>query len=91
MTLCSVTAVPRMAVRDVPAGLGSAVDDWVADIDATTRTGKGIRSALLEAVYVAAGGDDPAVRIAVGEALELLHEAFLIHDDVVDGDDHRRG
>ncbi|MFB9259488.1 polyprenyl synthetase family protein [Dietzia aerolata] len=86
-----MTAVPRMAVRDVPAGLGSAVDDWVADIDATTRTGKGIRSALLEAVYVAAGGDDPAVRIAVGEALELLHEAFLIHDDVVDGDDHRRG
>lgn len=78
-------------MRDLPAGLGSAVDDWAEDLGATTCSGKGIRSALFDAVYSAAGGVDPDVRVATGEALELLHEAFLVHDDLADGDDHRRG
>ena len=91
MTLASVTAAHRMTAREVPAGLGAAVDDWVADLGRTTRSGKGMRSALFDVVYTTAGGDDEAVRAGAGQALELLHEAFLVHDDLADGDDHRRG
>lgn len=91
MTLCSVTAAHRMTASDLPAGLGPAVDDWVCDLDATTRSGKGTRSALFDAVYSASGGTDPELRAATGQSLELLHEAFLVHDDLADGDDHRRG
>ncbi|MFN3600744.1 MAG: polyprenyl synthetase family protein [Dietzia sp.] len=91
MTLASVTAAQRMTSRDLPEGLGPAVDDWAADLDRTTRSGKGMRSALFDAVYTHAGGRDEAVRAAACQALELLHEAFLVHDDVADGDDHRRG
>ncbi|QGW25573.1 geranylgeranyl pyrophosphate synthase [Dietzia sp. DQ12-45-1b] len=91
MTLDSVSAAQRMTARALPEGLGPAVDDWTADLDATTRSGKGMRSALFDAVFTHSGGRDEAVRTAAGQALELLHEAFLVHDDVADGDDHRRG
>lgn len=80
-----------MTSHDLPAGLGSAVDEWVYDLGRTTRAGKGMRSALFDAVYSSAGGRDEAVRVATGQALELLHEAFLVHDDLADGDDQRRG
>lgn len=80
-----------MAAHDLPSGLGVAVDGWIEDLGATVRSGKGIRSALFDAVYTSAGGRDEAVRVAACQALELLHEAFLIHDDLADGDDHRRG
>ena len=91
MTLVSVTAAHRLTARELPPGLGHAVDDWVDDLGATTRSGKGMRSALFDAVYCAAGGSDETLRGAAGQALELLHEAFLVHDDLADGDDHRRG
>ncbi|MBB0995414.1 polyprenyl synthetase family protein, partial [Dietzia sp. SLG510A3-40A3] len=75
----------------LPAGLGSAVEEWADDLGRTTRSGKGMRSALFDAVYTTSGGTDEAVRAAAGQALELLHEAFLVHDDLADGDDQRRG
>lgn len=80
-----------MTTRDLPAGLGPAVDQWADDLGRTTRSGKGMRSALFDAVYIATGGRDEALRAAAGQALEVLHEAFLVHDDLADGDDHRRG
>lgn len=91
MTLAPVSAAPDLAARALPAGLGPAVDDWVADLGRTTRSGKGMRSTLFDAVYSASGGRDEAVLAAAGRALEMLHEAFLVHDDLADGDDHRRG
>ncbi|WAC67108.1 polyprenyl synthetase family protein [Agrococcus sp. SL85] len=43
-------------------------------------------------VIAAAGeGADHDAVVAVGAALELLHVALLVHDDVIDGDDERRG
>ncbi len=91
MTLVSVTAAHRMTARDLPEGLGPAVEDWVTDLGRSTRSGKGMRSALFDAVYARAGGGDEAVRASATQALELLHEAFLVHDDLADGDDLRRG
>lgn len=77
--------------RGLPRGLGPAVEHWVQDLEATTRSGKGVRSTLFEAVYRASGGRDAQVCARTARALELLHEALLVHDDLADGDDHRRG
>jgi geranylgeranyl diphosphate synthase type II len=55
-----------------------------------TRPGKGIRPALCLAACEAFGGSiDEALRSAA--AVELLHAAFLIHDDIEDGSLERRG
>jgi geranylgeranyl diphosphate synthase type II len=55
-----------------------------------SRTGKAIRPALCLAACTAFGGDEAAVR-AIAVAIELLHNAFLVHDDIVDGSERRRG
>ena len=53
------------------------------------RDGKGIRPALCLATCGAFDGDlDRAVPSAT--AIELLHNAFLVHDDIEDGSDYRR-
>lgn len=53
--------------------------------------GKRIRPRLVYAAYQGFGGDDRAVATRVALAFELLHTAFLIHDDVIDRDTVRRG
>ena len=56
----------------------------------TMRQGKGLRPALCLAACEAFGGaiDDALLSAA---AVELLHAAFLIHDDIEDGSEKRRG
>jgi geranylgeranyl diphosphate synthase, type II len=52
--------------------------------------GKGLRAALCFATCAALGGSRlQALNSAV--AIELLHNAFLVHDDVQDGSEVRRG
>ncbi len=58
--------------------------------DYPTRPGKGIRPAFCLAAAASVGGDyNNAVN--TGAAIELLHNAFLIKDDVVDQSLYRRG
>jgi len=54
--------------------------------------GKRLRPAFCHWAYAGAGGD-PADRAVVdaGAALELLHAFALLHDDVMDGSELRRG
>ncbi len=54
--------------------------------------GKRLRPAFCYCAFVGAGGDphDPAV-IDAAAALELIHPFALVHDDVMDGSDMRRG
>lgn len=54
------------------------------------RSGKGLRPALCMATAGAFGGD-PARAVASATAIELFHNAFLIHDDIEDGSELRRG
>jgi geranylgeranyl diphosphate synthase type II len=55
-----------------------------------SRPSKALRPALCIAACRAFGGrEDDVFRIAV--AIEMLHNAFLIHDDIVDGSSFRRG
>ena len=54
-----------------------------------SRMGKGLRPALCMATCAAFGGsEEEALQSAV--ALEMLHNAFLVHDDVEDGSEFRR-
>ena len=55
-----------------------------------SRAGKSIRPALCLATCRALGGDASEAR-ASATAIEMLHNAFLVHDDVEDGSDLRRG
>ncbi|WP_308798393.1 polyprenyl synthetase family protein [Agromyces silvae] len=63
---------------------------WSATRDAA-QGGKRVRPRLVLAVHRAFEGDDPASAVATAAAFELLHTAFLMHDDVIDHDDVRRG
>jgi geranylgeranyl diphosphate synthase, type II len=53
--------------------------------------GKRFRPALVVNAYQALGGDSGEAVVVVATAFELLHTAFLLHDDVIDGDVVRRG
>ncbi|WP_210437913.1 polyprenyl synthetase family protein [Nocardioides xinjiangensis] len=63
---------------------------WEA-LSAAAEGGKRFRPALLVATHDALGGTSPEAAAEVGAAVELLHTAFVIHDDVIDGDHVRRG
>ena len=54
-----------------------------------SRDGKGIRPALCLATCGAFGGDVERA-LPSAAAIELLHNAFLVHDDIEDGSDFRR-
>lgn len=53
--------------------------------------GKRFRPALVVNAYRSLGGDRDEDAVVVATAFELLHTAFLLHDDVIDGDTVRRG
>ena len=54
--------------------------------------GKRLRPAFCHWAYVGAGGEPDAPTVVdAGAALELLHTFALVHDDVMDGSDLRRG
>ena len=67
-----------------PSGLAGLVSSY------PSRPGKALRPALCLAACGVLGGDgDRALNSAV--ALELFHNAFLIHDDIQDESEQRRG
>ncbi len=54
--------------------------------------GKRLRPAFCHWAFIGAGGSqNDSAMIDAGAALELLHSFALIHDDVMDGSDRRRG
>lgn len=63
---------------------------WAALQDAASG-GKGLRPAIFFSLYRALDGRDEESASAVAAALELLHTAFVVHDDVIDRDTERRG
>jgi len=55
-----------------------------------SRPGKALRPALCLSASRAFGAEPDAV-LGIAVAIELLHNAFLVHDDVADGSEMRRG
>lgn len=56
-----------------------------------TSGGKRMRPAVAILIFKATGGDDPEKVIKVASAFELIHSATLIHDDINDHGEIRRG
>ncbi len=53
--------------------------------------GKRVRPAVTLLIYRACGGRELRDIIDVAAALELIHSATLLHDDIIDGSEQRRG
>ncbi|MCD4536455.1 polyprenyl synthetase family protein [Nocardioides sp. cx-169] len=93
-----MTAAPSDVQRALDAAVGPlppaagpdrrALDEALRD---ALSGGKRFRPRLVAAVHDALGGTARTAVAEVGAAVELLHTAFLVHDDVIDGDDLRRG
>ncbi|MEV7693395.1 polyprenyl synthetase family protein [Microbacterium sp. NPDC089189] len=80
-------------IRDRARGLGEGFDVLAAAVTRAASGGKRFRPANVVAAYQAFDGRDeglPAV-YQVAAAFELLHAAFVVHDDVIDHDLERRG
>jgi geranylgeranyl diphosphate synthase, type II len=77
----------RLFTRRRETGYGPLYD-LLADYP--FREGKGLRPAICLAACRAAGGRTDQARVSAA-ALELFHNAFLIHDDIEDGSQFRRG
>ncbi len=60
-------------------------------LSALASKGKRLRSTLLMMSHTAAGGGREDVALRVAAALELFQVAALVHDDVLDDSDTRRG
>ena len=85
------TAVLREPVTDLP-DLGEALEQLLVPAAILLGGGKRIRAQLCAVGWKAAGGEvsDTAV-VRAGSALELFQAAALVHDDVIDDADTRRG
>jgi geranylgeranyl diphosphate synthase type I len=85
------------ALLDTEVRRWSAVDDSLAEPLSSIRSlvlsgGKRLRPAFCHWAFVGAGGDPADGRVVdAGVALELLHSAALIHDDVIDSSPLRHG
>ncbi len=53
--------------------------------------GKRVRPTVTLLAFRACGGETIADAVDVAVALELIHSASLLHDDIIDGNDMRRG
>ncbi len=82
--LCRAAIPGYLPEAGGPVHLVDPVADYLG------RPGKGLRPALCLATCEAFGGSlEDALPSAV--AIELLHTAFLVHDDLADGSELRRG
>lgn len=86
----------RDALRAVDDLLVSVVDSDVSVLEEASRHiisagGKRIRPRVMYYSYLAAGGTDLSRAVPVAAALELVHTATLVHDDINDHGHIRRG
>lgn len=93
----AVEATLRDTARTVRRAMLDAIPDgephgWLYGLvrDYPTRAGKAIRPALCIATCRAFGGRS-ADALPLAVSIELLHNAFLVHDDIADGSEQRRG
>lgn len=78
------------AMAELPAAGADYRDLW-SDIGVQLSGGKNLRPSLVLAAYTGLGGQDDDSVVPVAAAMEMLHLAMLIHDDILDHDEVRRG
>ena len=91
-----VTKIIDEGMKAVEHQLHSIVDSDVdvlreASQHIVSSGGKRIRPRLALMVYLAAGGQDLATAVPMAAALEMVHTATLVHDDINDHSLTRRG
>ena len=81
----------RECQKEVREEIERRIDD--EDMLYALEGGKMLRPAMLLLSFKACNGKDELYRNAIESAMgmELAHSASLIHDDIMDGDDERRG
>ncbi len=62
-----------------------------SEIARSVRGGKRFRSAIVLRIHAGLDGDQHEAAVGVAAGFELLHTAFLVHDDLIDQDTVRRG
>ena len=80
-------------IRERAVELGPAFGVLADAITRAAHGGKRLRPALVTASFDAFRTDDAnaSAALSVAAAFELLHTAFVVHDDVIDHDTMRRG
>ena len=73
------------------APVGTPADELMDPLTRLSSRGKRLRAKLLLMGHAAAGGGRRDVAVRVASALELFQVAALVHDDVLDNSDTRRG
>ncbi|MFQ6155659.1 polyprenyl synthetase family protein [Micrococcus luteus] len=100
-------AAPRLTWDEVGPAAEQVLETWVGTSRGTAGTpglallwerieeclqgGKRLRPQLVFHAYSAFGGTDVEACATLGAAVELLHGALVVHDDVIDRDFVRRG
>jgi geranylgeranyl diphosphate synthase type I len=77
--------------RAVLLGAGGELLPALEALEELLAAGKRLRPAFCYWGWRGAGGPDCPQILAAAAALELLHASALVHDDVMDGSDTRRG
>jgi geranylgeranyl diphosphate synthase type I len=77
--------------RGVLGAIGPDMLPWMDAISGLLASGKRLRPAFCYWGWRAAGGEDRPQVHAAAAALELLHASALVHDDLIDASDIRRG
>lgn len=101
MSTHAVATDVEPALRDVERRVRRAIMDLIPDAEPhrwlyrlvrayPSRPGKALRPALCLATCRAFGGSD-AECFPVAVAIEMMHNAFLVHDDIADASLRRRG
>lgn len=73
------------------AEIGEEMTSLVSAVSTLLRGGKRLRAAFLYWGYRAAGGPDSDALVRSASAMEFFQAAALLHDDVMDNSDTRRG
>lgn len=84
-----LATLASVAAAIVP--IGTAGKDLTQAIMRAIEGGKRIRSTLLLASHAANRGNAEHAAVCLGAGLELFHTAALLHDDVLDASETRRG
>ncbi len=82
-------ALEQLATDIAPAT--HSPQELLAPVAALAAKGKRVRALLLLTAHDACGGQEPDRAVRVAGAIELFQTAALIHDDVLDRSDTRRG
>jgi geranylgeranyl diphosphate synthase type I len=71
--------------------MGTFMSDFLFRLEESLKGGKAVRAALVVQGALACGARETSATIDLALAMEMFHTYLLIHDDIIDQDDMRRG